>query len=295
VKKMPRTVKQGFDLFIKRLQPLESEYKSAASHRKSILNSLRNHLECSKLFETGSFGNETSIRHFSDVDYFAVFPAVILKSHSGNALREIKEKLNITFWNTFGIEVSCPSVRIPFGQYASEDIEITPAEFRGLTQTPLGKFASYHIPDCQNEWHAASPEAHNKYVSVHDNRLDGKLKPFIRLVKAWKYFNDVPLLSFYLELRATRFSENINEITFDFHLRDFFLMLERMELSSIRDPMGVSGLIPPAYSEAKLEKALSKITTARSRAEKAAALRERNPDKAFHYWNLFFNKELPSR
>ena len=45
----------------------------------------------------------------------------------------------------------------------------------------------------------ASPDAHNAYVASIDTKFGGKVKPLIRFIKAWKYFRDVPISSFYLE------------------------------------------------------------------------------------------------
>lgn len=199
---MGRSIEEGFETLLGRLVPLTTEHNKAASHKDSVKSCIENNFACSHFFETGSFGNGTGIRHYSDTDYFAVCPTKNLKKDSALILRMVKEALQKKFWSTEGIEVRTPAVKIPFGQYTSETLEVTPCDFQGLVDTPLGKKATYDIATYGDEWMRSSPQAHNAYVRQQDERLDYKLKPLIRLVKAWKFYNSVPIKSFYLELRV---------------------------------------------------------------------------------------------
>jgi len=292
---MPRSVSEGFDTFLGWLEPLSSEHEKASSHKGSVKSSLENAYECTRLFETGSFGNGTGVRHHSDTDYFAVIPKKNISDNSSTALRNIRETLEATFWSTSGISVNCPAVSIPFGSYASETLEVTPCYFAGLVNTPEGEQANYGIPNCSGGWMSSSPSAHNAYVRSHDNRLSNRVKPLIQLIKAWKYYNDVPISSFHLELRTTKYAEGEKSIVYDIDLLGVFRTLNNIALASIQDPMGVSGYISACNSDAKKATAISKISTAFSRAEKAVAARESDPENAFYYWGLLFNNEFPSR
>jgi len=292
---MPKTLDQGFDTFLSWLVPLASEHDKAKSHKDSVKACLEKNFECYSFFETGSFGNATGVRHYSDTDYFAVMPAKKVYTDSAYTLRKIKEALQETFWRTEGIGVNTPSVRIPFGNYASETLEITPAKFNGFVDTPVGSKSSYDIPDYSGGWMKSSPQAHNAYVKREDERLGYKLKPLIRLVKAWKFYNNVPISSFYLELRTTKYAEGESSIVYDIDLKRVMKILYDNDLPSIQDPMGISGYVKACSTDAKREEALSKVKTGYSRAEKAVEKRESNVDDAFYWWNLFYNNEFPSR
>ena len=292
---MAKTLEQGFEALIGRLAPLSSEHDKASKHKDSVKSCLVNNFECSTFFETGSFGSGTGVRHCSDTDYFAVIPSKNLNQLSSTSLRKVKEALQGTFWQTEGIEVKCPAVAIPFGQYASEFMEVTPCSFEGIIETPIGKHASYDIPDCADGWMRSSPNAHNAYVKKQDERLSGKVKPLIQLVKAWKYYNNVPIRSFYLELRVAKYAETENAIIYDIDLYRIFKWLSEINLARIIDPMGVSGYISPCGTQAKLEDANSKLQTAFGRAEKAYEQRDKDLDKCFYWWNLLFNDLFPSR
>lgn len=292
---MAKSLDEGFSTFLGWLVPLTSENDKVLSHKDSVYSCLNTKHKCYELFETGSYGAGTGIRHHSDTDYFAVIPSNELYESSGHSLREIKESLEATFWSTEGIVVSCPSVRIPFGTYASETMEVSPCYFSEMLDTPLGKYPAYKIADCNDGWMLSSPKAHNSYVEKQDSRLSYRLKKLIRLVKAWKYYNAVPILSFYLELRVTKYAEGEESILYDIDLKRFLKWLLDNDLPSIQDPMGISGLISACSTSAKRTETISKLTTAVGRAEKAVSCREDDIDTAFYYWGLLFNGEFPAR
>lgn len=292
---MARTVDEGFEKLLKKLVPLSTERNKAISHRSSVRSCLVSNFGCSSMFETGSFGNKTGVRHFSDTDYFAVCPPENLRGNSSYVLRKVKEALQYTFPRTSNISVNSPSVTISFGKFASEDIEVTPCFYHKFIETPLGKKKSYAIPNGSGEWMLSSPQAHNAYVEKHNKRLNGKLKPLIRLVKAWKYYHNVPISSFYLELRITKFAEDRKNIIYDVDLYRIIKKLYDIELASIQDPMKVSGLINACSTDKKREATLSKLSTALSRATKACSAKDKNLDDCFYWWKMFFNKEFPSR
>ena len=292
---MSKTVEQGFETFLSWLIPLQSEHHKAISHKTSVKSCLENNFECSNFFETGSFGNGTGVRHYSDTDYFAVCPTKELNQNSSVTLRKVKESLQNKFWATEGIEVKTPAVKIPFGEYASETLEVTPCDFQGFIDTPLGKKATYDIADYSGGWMRSSPQAHNAYVKQQDERLDYKLKPLIQLVKAWKFYNAVPIKSFYLELRVTKYAEGEEVIIYDLDLLRIMQLLDRIKLVAIKDPMEISGYISACNTDAKKQTALSKLSGDLARAEKAYEQKDKNADKSFEWWNMFFNFEFPSR
>jgi hypothetical protein len=293
---MAKTIEEGFETLLKWLVPLISEREKSTSHKESVNSCLITNCGCTSLFETGSFGNGTGVRHYSDTDYFAIIPSNNLHNNSSTSLRLVKEALQHTFWATPGIVVSCPAVKIPFGTYKSEELEVIPCCNSGLVETPLGNFRQYEIPDCNDGWMFSSPRAHNAYVEFHDQRLGRKLKPLIQLIKAWKYYNDVPIISFYLELRVTKYVETETVIVYDIDVKNILNKLLDIELASIRDPMGISGLIPASKTASQKDTALSKLNTAVTRAEKAATAKSNdNINNAFYWWNLLFNNEFPSR
>lgn len=293
---MAKTITEGFQAFLSKLEPASTEQVKATKHKGSVKSCLENRFACYKFEEIGSIGNGTGIRHYSDTDYFASMPKEKLSVNSSTALREVKEALRATFRSTSGIEVNTPAVVIPFGEYASENLEIAPSQFQDMVQTRFGRHPLYLIPDGGGGWMKASPGAHNKYVASVDEKLRGKLKPVIQLVKAWKYMNDAPIISFYIELRITKLLEGSIIFSYDEVILQVLSHLADVGLAGIQDPMGISGTVPSSYSLLKRNSALSKLNTAISRAEKAVAARKRDKlDEAFDWWDKLFNGNFPAR
>lgn len=112
---MRRTVEEGFEKLLEWLIPLPSEHNKAVSHRGSVRSCLVNNFNCTNFFETGSFGNKTGVRHFSDTDYFAVCPPENLSRKSSYVLQKVKKALQFTFPRTRNIRINSPAVAIILG------------------------------------------------------------------------------------------------------------------------------------------------------------------------------------
>lgn len=287
---MPRTVEEGFDDFLSKLKPQKGESDAAKSHRASIEACLRNEFGLKRFVRIGSFGNSTSVSRYSDVDYLACIPTSQLTQVSTSTLVKVRSALDRRFPHT-GVGVNCPAVTVPFGTRKSEITEIVPADEIG----EQNGFKIYDIADCSGGWMKASPDAHNAYVRSIDAKLNGKVKPLIRFIKAWKYFRSVPISSFYLELRIAKYAEGEAAIVYWLDVRRVLKLLLDAGLAGMQDPMSVSGLISACKSEALRADALSKLDTAYTRAKKACdAVADGRISEAFDWWRLLFNDEFPN-
>ncbi len=189
--------------------------------------------------------------------------------------------------------MSCPAVVVPFGSDGREKTEVTPTYYIGPTRR--GNYRVYGIPNCSGGWMNSSPDAHNTYVRNIDQKLNGRAKPLIRFIKAWKYYQNVPISSFYLELRVAKYAEGRLNIIYDVDIMNVFSHLHQSSLASMQDPMGISGYISPCSTSAKLIEARSKLSPALTRAQKAyRARRSENIKTAFYWWNMLYNGKFPS-
>lgn len=289
---MPRTIDEGFRDFHAKLTPSDYESTAAKNHRVSIEACLKANFGLNRFFRTGSFGNGTSISRYSDVDYFASIPPGRLSEISSYALIQVKDALNRRFYST-DVYVDCPAVVCPFGTEAKESTEVVPARYIGKIGN--SNYISYEIPDCSGGWMHSSPETHNAYVRDIDQKLNGRVKPLIRFIKAWKCYLNVPISSFYLELRIAKYAEGEQAIVYDIDVKNIFSHLYKIELAQIQDPKGISGYISPCSTQAKLNDAWSKLSTALSRAEKALEAKSRgNIKEAFNWWNLVYDGNFPN-
>lgn len=287
---MPKTINQGFLDFLNQLTPTTTETQAAKRHRDSIEACLKSNFGLNRFVRIGSFGNGTSISGHSDVDYLACLPTNQFSQLSTYSLTKVRDALNTRFPNT-GVRVNCPAVAVPFGTKKSETHEIVPADYIRDSNS----YKIYNIADCASGWMNACPDAHNSYVKSVDEKLGGKVKPLIRFIKAWKYYQNVPISSFYIELRVAKYFSNESTIIYEHDVKSILCWLRDNNLPKIQDPMGISGYISPCKSDNAYNDALSKLKTAATRAEKAREAAEKNNfSEAFDYWRLLFDNNFPS-
>jgi len=287
---MPRDIKQGFDDFHYNLKASATETAAAKSHRASIEACLKSNFGLNRFTRIGSFGNGTNINGHSDVDYLSCLPTSALTRTSMASLIKVKNALVARFPNT-GVKISTPAVVCPFGKYKSEDTEVVVADY---IREENG-FNVYEIADGNDGWMKVSPDAHNYYVAEVNKKHGGKVKPLIRFVKAWKCYSDVPIKSFYLEMRVAKYADGESSLVYDIDVKRILAMLRDNELAAMQDPMGVGGYIYPCKTEAIKQDALSKLKTAATRAEKALeAEANQNTKTAFDWWRLLYNDKFPT-
>ncbi|MFF4263014.1 nucleotidyltransferase [Streptomyces virginiae] len=282
---MGKTVHQGFSELVSKLTPTASQFSAAVTHRREIEGCLENRLGIYRLFETGSLKHGTGVRGHSDSDLM-----VSLKGErptSDTALDRVKSAL-VARYPFSNIRISRPAVVCKF---LNGDVEITPAYVR-----PDG--LSYWIPAPGGDWIISAPAEHNKYVTEINTRIDvaGGAKHMARLLKGWKYFNDVPISSFYLEMRAAEYISTQSSVVWVYDLCTIFERLQSHGLAAMNDPKGVSGRIRPCSSSYSNSVALGRVNVAAREARKALQSYELDDHAAaFSSLNRVFGGKFPSR
>ena len=287
---MPRDINQGFDHFHSKIKTSLVETTVVKSHRASIESCLKNNFGLNRFARIGSFGNGTNISGYSDVDYLVCLPTKVLTKTSTASLAKVKNALNLRFHST-NIKISAPAVVCPFGRYKSEDTEVVVADYI----KEKNGYKVYEIADCKDGWMEVSPDAHNDYVGRVDRKHSGKVKPLIRFIKAWKYYRDVPISSFYLEMRVAKYADCETSIIYDIDVKNILTILNENKLALLQDPTVVGGYISPCKSMASKQDALSKLRTAATRATKARVAEKSGDTKtAFEWWSLLYNDKFPT-
>lgn len=288
---MASTAEQAFREFNSKVAPTGTERDKAASHRQAIYDKLDGKYGLYRMFQSGSFKHGTGISGHSDVDYF-----VSLKSnrpeHSYGILNSVRDTLKERFPNTY-IHVSRPAVVLEFGK-GYERVEIIPAYAVGNVGDT--KNMKFKIPGVLEEWLQSTPEAHLAYVSSSDlNVPAGSTKRLTRLIKAWKYYRNVPISSFYLEMRAAAYMRQQESYIPWLDLYYLLKQLKGNSLAAMNDPTGNTGRINACSTDANLTDALSKLDTALTRAENAKDYKDAgNLSAAFDEWDKLFNYQFPS-
>lgn len=287
---MPRTIDIGFRDFLEKLTPSAVETEAAKTHRSSIKTRLENDFGLRRFVKIGSFGNGTSISGYSDIDYLASMSPGTLTTDSTYSLQKIRDSLDQRFPNT-SVRVGCPAVVIPFGSAKWETTEVVPADF---IKSENDHYV-YDIPDCNGGWKRASPDAHNAYVDAANTKHSGRTKALIRFVKAWKFYRNVPISSFYLELRVAKYAAGETSIVYGVDIKNVLNQLRNASLAAMQDPMGISGYIAACKTKVQHDDAISRLDTAATRAENAcAASANGDVSGAFDWWRLLYNDAFPS-
>ncbi|WP_329267336.1 SMODS domain-containing nucleotidyltransferase [Streptomyces pseudovenezuelae] len=284
---MAKTVAQAFSELISKLTPTSTQFAAASTHRQEIESCLNARLGIYRLFETGSLRHGTGVRNHSDSDFMVSLKGD--RPSSDTALTRVKSALSARYPLT-PVRVSRPAVVCKFG---NGDVEVTPAYIRSTD----GDF-SYWIPAPGGDWIISSPDAHNKYVTEVNTKpvISGSAKYMARLLKGWKYFNDVPVSSFYLEMRAAEYISRQSTVVWVYDLCFIFEELQSQGLAAMNDPKKVSGRIIPCSSDYSKRISLSKVDSAAKRARRALeAYRNEKYADAFAALDLLFNGKFPSR
>jgi hypothetical protein len=288
---MARSVAEGFEVLLQRLTPLESQRAAAAAHRSRVETSLKKRLTVSTMWETGSFHHGTGVRHYSDVDVLASIGGG-KPGTSDTALVWVKSALTASFPTTI-VRISRPAVVAEFAG-GDETWEVIP----GFIKSMSGDKIVYDIPGPSSGWIDSAPKEHLDYVNECNMKsgVKGGAKKLARLVKAWKYYNNVPISSFYLEMRAVQHVAKQDSFICIWDLCSLLEDMDSHQLAGMNDPKQASGRIYPCSSDAKKIDALSKLNTAATRVRKALdAQQKENIDTAFHYLDLLFGGKFPAR
>ncbi|MCR3747238.1 SMODS domain-containing nucleotidyltransferase [Lentzea californiensis] len=290
---MALSVNQGFDTFLGRLVPLESQRVASAKHRTSVETSLKKALSVKAFRETGSFTHGTGVRNHTDVDLL-VSLGESKPGSSTTALNWVKDALQASFPSTT-VRISRPTVVVEFAG-GSETWEILPGF---LTTRGGNDYNVYDIPSVTpGEWLDSAPAAHLNYVTEINTKagIAGGAKKLARLIKAWKYYGNVPASSFYLEMRAAKYLSTEKSFIASHDICRLLEHLHSIGLAAMNDPKGASGRFYACSTTVKADDALSKLSTAATRARKAIdAEKEGKINDAFYYWNLVFGGNFPAR
>lgn len=278
----------GFATFLSRLTPTQAEKTAAAGHRASVEKSLRDSLDVQRFRQTGSFHHGTGVRFHADVDLLVSLGGS--RPTTDTALGWVKSALQKSFPSTT-IRISRPAVVVEFNS-GRETWEVIPGFLKSNDTAPV-----YSIPGF-GEWITSAPTAHLDYVNEINNttNISGGAKKLARLAKAWKYYKNVPISSFYLEMRAAEYMKTQTSFVAGLDLYYLLKRLDEHQLASMNDPKCLTTRIKATSSDAKRTDALSKLSTALSYAAKAkAAGEEDNTALAYHYWDLLFGGNFPAQ
>lgn len=274
--------------FAKSLAPDTYDKTRAKERRDDIEEELKKKTDCAGMIDSGSWTHGTALTGRSDVDWMALFPKESRPVYPSSALASLKTALDGAHWAIWRLKQSSPTVQVEF--YSQPNFEIVPAYF--LREVGVEQLLS--IPGPGNEWIESAPIAHLRFVTEQNVRLDSKLKPLVRLLKAWKYHVGAPVSSFYLEMRAAQYAEGESSIVYDIDLRRVMDSLEDIKLRSMNDPTGLVSRIPATSSEVNRVEAMRLVRRAQDALTDAMVAKTKSDALNYYYaMSQLFGSNFP--
>ncbi len=173
----------------------------------------------------GSYGRNTAIQGFSDLDMIFRLPASIYSQYDqykGNGqsvlLQTVKKSIERTY-STTSIRADGQVILVPFNDGII--FEVVPAF--------LNTNNSYTYPDANNggRWRITNPIPEIKAMRTRNNNCNYNLIPLCRMMRAWKAKKKVPMGGLLIDTLAYQFISNWrykykSYLYYDYMCRDFF-------------------------------------------------------------------------
>lgn len=285
-----------------RIAPREPEIHAKRDRRKAVQDCLRENLDLKAFFLSGSFGHGTAVSGYSDVDYFADLRFTSIPINSNTMLTNVRDTIDGEFPD-IGVRIDPPAVIVPFGKKSNEAIEVIPAIFQ--ERDHMG-FKSYQIADGKGRWIWSSPDRYKHMLAVLDTYWDNDVKPLVRLIKAWKYYRQVEISSFYLEMRAMKTILNFSPpqpimattespyfMAYPGMIVLMFENLLKCRLRAVKDPQQLTSMVSACNSADKRDRALAEVELSLREAKEATAAESQGrTDDAYYWWNRFFSRRF---
>jgi hypothetical protein len=233
----------------------------------------------------GSAGRGTMIRPPDDVDLLAVFaPSQVWPTYqfnSGTFITRVRNALSV-HTRVEQVGTRGQAVRLFYSNGAEVDVApVFPRHGGGFL-----------LPDGAGDWLATDPEQHENWSAQRNRELDNRMKPLVRMIKAWNRAHSTRLKGFHLEVMVgsvfSALSNNSRENT-----QMFFE--HAGSLLRINDPAGHGGDLA-SYLTANQEAAVRNsfiLAAVRARSARSAEARG-NPQEAFRLWRLIYGNEFPA-
>ena len=295
-------IPRRFSILIERITPGATETSAYSTHLKTVGNAVEAALEINRTERIGSFSRGSAVKGVSDLDLMVVLSSNERKwgkniTSSTTILNKIREALKYRF-NATNIRSSESAVVLSFAG-GHRSVDVVPAFFqrpyRG-SATGYTNYPVFTIPDGAGDWLETSPQIHGAALSHEDQRSGYKLKRVAMLAKYWAALRtNVKLHSFHTEILIASTEISIGARPYAAMLHDLFKHIADRRGQGIRDPLGISGVIPSSTGHASAERLAEAANAALGHSTRALhAEAEGDTSEAIRQWKLVFAGHFPS-
>ncbi len=303
----PRTVSSAFNGLLADLK-LTAAQGQLVNGRLRHLSSFFESYETSRLLTTiGSYGRGTAIRRERDIDVMVVlaakrYEARFRGSSQTDVLYWLRGALNAEYPTT---KVSTRKVALCLDLGAGLGVDLIPvfdvvevAALHVLTRVwgASSGAKGFYLPNGRGGWQKTNPPFHQKLMSDADARLDGKLKPLVRLMKLWNLREHARLRSFHLEMMVERAWRNEKQIpALPLAMARTLEAASRLAGRSFADPWSDGGRIDDYLDGDRRRIVVKSLQDDSQKARKALEFaRAGNEAAALERWSVVFGHDFPA-
>lgn len=193
---MATTVIGGFAELLDRLRLTSAQDEEAKTKRDALISFFADEFDMSqKAFGIGSHRRFTLIRPERDVDVLAPLASAywgVYEKDSRSFLYWVREKLKKNY-STTRISTRGLSIKLAFNVIEADVVPCFKRRGEGFL-----------MPDGSKGWMATNPPFHIDMMAASNVAHEEKLKPIVKLLKAWNTDNTHHLQSFHVELMTER-------------------------------------------------------------------------------------------
>lgn len=291
-------VADRFKTLLARIEPSAATTQLYESHRNGVTARLRAVFAANRVALIGSNARDTAIGKYSDVDLLLVLSRSEVTRggslvSSDTVLKNVRLQLENRYAST-DIGKDGQAIVVDFRD-GDHPVDIVPAFYDGPAVN-LNNYPVYQIPDGEGGWMQTSPEAHNRYIIEADQRSGGKLKGVVRLIKFWRMTRNVPLNSFHVELLLAQTGVCNGVKSYAECVADVMALLYQRECRGLQDPLGISGIVKAANTEAKRQQAVASLRQCAEHARQAVGFDDYGyMPSAYQQWDFVFNGQFPKQ
>ena len=174
----------------------------------------------------GSYGRNTAIQGFSDLDMIFQLPSSLYQKYNeyrGNGQSALLQKVKRSIEKTYATTSIRADGQVILVSFSSDNItfEVVPAFIKNDN--------SYIFPDANNggKWRITNPRPEIEAIRNRNNICNGNLVRLCRMMRAWKSKWDVPIGGLLVDTLAYQFIDNWDYkdksfLYYDYMCRDFF-------------------------------------------------------------------------
>jgi hypothetical protein len=284
-------VAEAFADLIEEITPTDDEFADVLARYDEIKACLDRGFWISKVRLVGSYAKRTAVRGQSDVDVFACLARDEARwgdraLDTRTFVRRVRDQLQARYPTT-DIRMARNAVSLQFTKGVNR-FDVVPAIFAGMDR----EGAVFAIPDGEGGWLPTAPDIQKARLREAAERSGGKLPRVIQLVKWWTTVRarSVPLNSFHVEMVLAGKELGVGAASYAALTAQAFRLLARRRGSALRDPSGISNLIPAVADESQRSVLADRAGNAADWAEQAVwAEEEGDEEQAMYLWNRVFN------